>query len=80
MNMGSGKTIYAVFQFFHFNSHVLDKINECIYIPDVWDISDITGSSVNNTAQITCSASFFAPCGINSPLRRLPPTILKEAI
>jgi hypothetical protein len=34
-----------------------------------------TFSAVSNTAQITCNASFFAPCGITVPLSLLPPTI-----
>src|SRR5665213_2948870 len=32
-------------------------------------------SDVNNTAEITCNASFFAPWGIISPLSGLPPFI-----
>ncbi len=34
-----------------------------------------TSSSVKSTAQITCKASFLAPCGTISPLRVLPPII-----
>src|SRR6185312_1858899 len=35
----------------------------------------VTFSDVNNTAEITCNASFFAPWGIISPLSGLPPFI-----
>ena len=37
----------------------------------------VTGSLVSSTAQRICSASFLAPWGTTSPLRRWPPTILK---
>ena len=40
----------------------------------------VTGSAVNNTAQMTCSASFFAPCGMISPFSLCPPSISNTAI
>ena len=40
----------------------------------------VTFSEVKSTAQSICSASFFAPCGVISPLRRCPPSTLKEAM
>ena len=40
----------------------------------------VTGSWVSNVAQMTCSASFLAPCGVMVPLSRCPPSILNVAI
>ena len=39
-----------------------------------------TSSFVSKVAQITCKASFFAPCGVISPFRRCPPSITKVLI
>src|ERR1700761_7802495 len=35
----------------------------------------VTFSSVSNTADITCNASFLSPCGVISPFSGLPPII-----
>jgi hypothetical protein len=35
----------------------------------------ITASSVRRVAQITCRASFFAPCGVITPDSLCPPSI-----
>ena len=35
----------------------------------------VTFSLVNSTAEITCNASFFAPCGMISPFNGFPPII-----
>ena len=40
----------------------------------------VTSSLVSSVAQITCSASFLAPCGVIVPLSRCPPSILNDAI
>ena len=40
----------------------------------------VTAWSVSNTAQITCNASFLAPCGVMEPCRRWPPIIWNEDI
>jgi hypothetical protein len=40
----------------------------------------ITSSGVSSTAQSTCKASFFAPCGCKSPLSFIPPFTLNVAI
>ena len=42
--------------------------------------SIITSSGVNRTAQIICNASFLAPCGIISPFKRQPPSIINDAM
>src|SRR5690606_32123351 len=38
----------------------------------------VTFSLVNSTADITCKASFLAPCGVICPFRGFPPIISKE--
>ena len=40
----------------------------------------ITSSDVNNVAQITSKASFFAPCGAIVPLSRCPPSMIKDSM
>ena len=40
----------------------------------------VTASWVSRVAQITCSASFFAPCGVMVPLSRCPPSMMNDAI
>ena len=40
----------------------------------------VTFSGVNKMAHRICNASFFAPCGVISPLRLMPPSILNIPI
>ena len=40
----------------------------------------VTFSGVSNTAHKICNASFLAPCGLISPLSRMPPSILNVPI
>ena len=39
-----------------------------------------TFSRVSMVAHRICSTSFFAPCGVISPFRRCPPSIINEAM
>ena len=40
--------------------------------------SSLTASEVRSVAQITCRASFLAPCGVISPFRRCPPSMMND--
>ena len=40
----------------------------------------VTSSSVSKVAQMICSTSFLAPCGVMSPVRRCPPSMMNDAI
>ena len=39
----------------------------------------VTGSLVSSVAQMTCRASFLAPCGVMVPLSGCPPSMMNDA-